>query len=235
MGDVGSMLSRATRGVFRSPWLALPLAVLVALSLLESLAQRGLPAWAASTFDTLAGLATPAFLALWVGFSQDAASGRKLQGRDVGPVLIRCAPAMYIVIFILSIGSELLGALGGLATLAFLVPLVFNPWIDLACLTGVSVDRVSPEMHKGTYWITAAIGILLVFIAAAAMDMSLTSYSLPALNLFRGIAPWVRLIVGYAIMTWLWAVRSLILGEGGSWPSARKRRWQESMRQQQPW
>ncbi len=229
MRDVGSIVSRATRGVVTSPWLLLPLAVLVGLGILESLAQIGLPGWAASTFDTLVGFATPAFLALWVGFSQEAAQGRRPGRSDIGPVLSRCAPAMYLVIFILAIGSEVLGALGGLGGLVALVPLVFNPWIDLACLTGVSVDRVGVEMRKGSYWATAAIGVVLIAVAAWSMGMSFTSYGLPALGLLGNVLAWVRLVAGYVIVTWLWAVRCLVLDEGGRWPSARTRRWYRSV------
>lgn len=229
MRHAGAIVSRATRGVVRTPWLLLPLGILIGLGLLEGLAENNLPTWAGSTFGTLVGLAAPAFIALWVGFSQDAAQGRKVQRSDVGPVLARCAPGTYIVIFILAIGSQILGALGGLAALVVLVPLVFNPWIDLACLTGVSVDRVGVEMRKTSYWVTAAIGILLLGVSVWSMGLSLTSYSLPAFGLSVNPFSWIRLVIGYAIVTWLWAIRCLILGEGGRWPSARTRRWYQSV------
>jgi hypothetical protein len=230
VGQIGKTLGRATRGVLTSPWLLLPLGILVALGLLEGLAQSALPVWAASAFDTLVGLAMPAYLALWVGMSQEAAQGRRPRGSDVGPLLARCAPAMYLVIFILAIGSEILGALGGLSGLVVFVPLVFNPWIDLACLTGVTFDRVGIEMRKGSYWLTAAVGILLLATVAWSMGMGLTSYTLPAIRgVFGDPTFWFRLVVGYIVVTWLWAVRGLILEEGGRWPSARTRRWYRSV------
>jgi hypothetical protein len=203
---------RSAQGMARNPWLALPLLVLLAALALQGVVFPLLPAWIQSTFATLGGFLTPAYVAWWVGWSQEAAVGRRVLPRDVGDTLAQNAPGVYLVLFAFSVLGALLGSVG-LGLLSVLIPVVLGPWVDLACLGELRWDGVGLWLRRPQYWLVVGIGLGMYGILAAALDLM-------GLGMVGTLAGAVGVFV---VWTWLWGVRALVLSQG-TW-SRRARQW----------
>ena len=222
--NIGEAVREATRGVWKNPWLLLPLAVALAYGALGwLLVQSSVGARLASGYTLIGSLLSPAFLAWWVGWAGEAAQGRRLRPQDMWPTLAQGAGPMYMILFIYSIGMVVLSRIFVvLAVVGALVPLVLNPWIDFAAAGDLRLDRIQDRMREPMYWIVAATGLLFGGLALVEQisflgPLSIGAPTTPPLS--------VATVVVYAVATWLWAVRANLLHTPGAWHNARMRRF----------
>ncbi len=222
----------ATRGVVTNPWLLLPLAVALAFGALSAaVARLSSVVPMATGLGVVEGLLAPAFLAWWVGWSAEAASGRRIRPGDIVSTLSHNVGPMYMLLFTYAIGSLVLSRiLPFFEVIAVLAPLALNPWIDFAAEGDLRLDRATGRMREPVYWLVAASGLVLAAAGAWAeasgggpWTRSLLASAFPPIS--------IAAVVAYAVGTWLWAVRSRLLSDPGVWQNARMRRFlRESQR-----
>lgn len=217
---VGEVVRDATAGIWRNPWLLLPLAVALAYGSIGGLLALS-PATVRflSGYGLIGSLLSPAYLAWWVGWSGEAAQGRRLRPADLMPTLARAAWPMYMILFAYRIGMVVLLRILPLAgAIGILIPLALNPWIDFAAAGDLGLDRIGERMRDPMYWAVAASGL---GFAALGLWMQISP------SLVTGANPAVSLVTvaAYIVATWLWAVRSLLLVRPGTWQNARMRRF----------
>jgi hypothetical protein len=226
-------IREASAGVWSNPWLLLPLAVALAFGALVGLvAHVGFGAPLLAGLGLVQGFLSPAFLAWWVGWTGEAAAGRRLRPTDIVPTLSHNVSAMYMLLFAYYIATLVLSRIIPFFTvIAVLAPLVLNPWIDFAAEGDLRLERATARMREPVYWLVAATGLILG--ALFAWVQGLVGGGLVSASLLPGAFPPLSLasVAAYVVATWLWAVRSRLLSDPGVWQSPRMRRFlRESQR-----